>query len=260
MSTKNRRTTVILRALCCCLALASFACASRPRASPTPARAEGTLAGYHYLTFVTGGARSTDALPLIVGLHYSSATPETIRADFDQIDIPARIVLPRGKYPRRSGYSWFPSSYGELAADKQAKLTFEVKDEVLAFVEAAAHHDPTTGKPVLVGTSYGGDLSYLIAIHHPDRVAAVFPIAARFPAEWLPATSTCRPSCPLVYAMHGEKDAVVPIDGARRAAQQLTELGHRVELHEYAGIAHDFSAQMKSDFTAQLRAVLSAAR
>ena len=221
---------------------------------------EGTLAGHHYLTFVTGGANPADALPLIIGLHYSGATPETILADYDRIDIPARIVLPRGKHSRPTGYSWFPTSYGDLAAAEQTQLTFEVKDEVLAFVEAAAQHYPTTGKPVLTGTSYGGDLSYLIAIHHPERVAAAFPVAARFPAEWLPAASTCGSSCPLVYAMHGDQDAVVPIDGGRRAARQLAALGYRVELHEYAGIPHDFSAQMKSDFTAQVRAVLAASR
>lgn len=254
------RWAKMLRAMCVCLALASFACASGPRPSSSPARTEGTLAGYDYLTFVTGDAKAADALPLIIGLHYSGATPETILADFDQIDIPARIVLPRGKYPRPSGASWFPKGYGELAASEQARLAFEAKDEVLAFIEAVAQHYPTTGRPILTGTSYGGDLSYLIAVHHPERVAAAFPVAARFPAEWLPSASTCGPSCPLIYAMHGDQDAIVPVDGGRRAAQQLAALGYRVELHEYAGIAHDFSAQMKADLTAQVRAVLAAAR
>lgn len=242
------------------LALAGVGCGSKPAppsTPPAPGRAAGTLAGHDYLTFVTAGARETDALPLVIGLHYSGATPEAIAADFDQIDFPVRVVLPRGKHPRPTGASWFPKSYGELAAADQAPMTLEVEREVLAFVDAAARHFPTAGKPVLAGTSYGGDLSYLIAIHHPDRIAAAFPVAARFPVEWNHPAAHCGAHCPLVYAMHGDRDRVVPIEGGRLAAQQLAALGHRVELHEYAGVEHDFAAQMKADFTTQLRALLA---
>jgi predicted esterase len=98
----------------------------------------------------------------------------------------------------------------------------------------------------------------LLAIHHPEQVAAVFPVAARFPVEWMPTACTCKPDCPLVHAMHGARDQVVAIDGGRRAAIRLVELGYHVELHEYAEVAHDFSAQMKADFTANVRRVLSA--
>jgi len=251
-----------LRPSCSLLVLLSFACA--PPASPVDEvgagaqpRQEAPIAGYHYLTFVTGGARPDDELPMIVGLHYSSARPEAIVADFDQIDFPARIILPRGRYPRRQGYSWFPSSYGELGAADQGKLTFQVKDELSVFIDAATKKYPTAGKPVLAGTSYGGDLSYLIAIHHPDQVSAAFPVAARFPTGWMPGTNACRPNCPLVYAMHGDKDETVPIDGGRRAAERLVGMGYRVEFHEYKDVAHDFSTRMKSDFTENVRNVLN---
>ena len=250
-----------LRASCSLLVFLSFACAST--ASPVhevgagaQPRQEASIAGYSYLTFVTGGAKPGDELPMIVGLHYSSARPETIVADFDQIDFPARIILPRGKHPRRQGYSWFPSSYGELSAADQEKVTFQIKDELSAFLGSVTKTYPTTGKPVLAGTSYGGDLSYLIAIHHPDQVSAAFPVAARFPTEWMPETNACAPNCPLVYAMHGDKDETVPIDGGRRAAKRLVGMGYRVEFHEYKDVAHDFSAQMKADFTENVRTVL----
>lgn len=243
------------------LVLLLCACASRPsgeRAAVAAAqpRATAAIAGFEILTFVTGGAKPGDPLPMIIGLHYSSATPETIVADFDQIEVPARIVLPRGRFPRPEGYSWFPSNYGELSIADQAPLAFQAKDQLINLIDAVTKSYPTVGKPALVGTSYGGDLSYLIALHHPDRVVAAFPVAARLPAEWIPATNTCRPTCPLVYAMYGDKDPIVPIDGGRRAAKQLVDMGFRVELHEYAGVGHDFTAQMKADFTANVTAAL----
>ena len=48
--------------------------------------------------------------------------------------------------------------------------------------------------------------------------------------------------------------------GVGRWSVPVAALGYRVELHEYVGITHDFSAQMKSDLTAQVRAVLAAAQ
>ena len=42
----------------------------------------------------------------------------------------------------------------------------------------------------------------------------------------------------------------------RRAAKRLVGMGYRVELHEYEDVAHDFSAQMKADFTENVRTVL----
>jgi dipeptidyl aminopeptidase/acylaminoacyl peptidase len=56
--------------------------------------------------------------------------------------------------------------------------------------------------------------------------------------------------------MHGDKDAIVPIDGGRLAAKQLAELGFPVELHEYKDVPHDFNAEMKADFTRTVRTVL----
>jgi phospholipase/carboxylesterase len=239
------------------LALLACACASSARPADTRgAGASASLAGYEYVTLVTAGAKPEGRLPMIVGLHYSSASPEVIVPFFDQIDFPARVLLPRGKYPRDHGSSWFPSSYGELAPAEQVKLTFQIRDELSAFLDAATQRHPTAGKPAIMGASYGGDLSYLIATHHPSQVSAAFPVAARFPAEWLPATNTCQPSCPPIHAMHGDKDAIVPIDGGRLAAKQLTELGFPVELHEYKDVPHDFTDQMKADFTRAVRAVL----
>ena len=68
-----------------------------PGVGPLHAR-EDSVAGFRYLTFVTGNARPGDRLPLIVGLHHSGASPETILGDFEGIDVPARVILPQGGF------------------------------------------------------------------------------------------------------------------------------------------------------------------
>ena len=218
---------------------------------------EGSIGGYRYLTFVTGKAKPGERLPMIVGLHYSGARPETIVGDFAGIDFPARVILPQGRYPRRADYSWFPSDYREMEAAAQKRMTFDILNEMSAFIDSASKKYPTRGKPVVVGMSYGGDLSFLLAIHHPDHVLAAFPVAARFLPEWMPSDSGCKIDCPLVFVMHGDQDQTVPMEPTHNAAELLAGMGLRVEFHEYPGVGHDFSDRMKLDFAAAARRVLA---
>ncbi|HEX7071993.1 MAG TPA: dienelactone hydrolase family protein [Rhodothermales bacterium] len=230
--------------------------AARPAASQEHPQ-EGSIAGYRYLTFVTGEPEAGERLPMIVGLHYSGARPETIVGDFDGIEFPARIVLPQGRYARRAAYSWFPSDYGALEATAQKRVTFGILDEVSAFIDSVSKQYPTRGKPVIVGTSYGGDLSFLLAIHHPEQVLAAFPVAARFLPAWMPGAVGCEAECPLVFVMHGDEDQTVPLEPTRRAAELLAGMGLRVEFHHYAGIGHDFSDRMKEDFAAAAERIIA---
>ena len=122
------------------LLLPATASAAGPVALPvdaTPLPREASLAGFRYLVFETGKARAGQLLPLIVGLHYSSAKPEAMLAYFDQIEFPARILLPQGAYPRRAGYSWFPTDYAQLPVAEQTAATLRAGASLLAFIDAA---------------------------------------------------------------------------------------------------------------------------
>lgn len=246
------------------LAWPAHAMAAQPAASTGAAaahRQEGSLAQFHYLTFVTGGAKPTDRLPLIVGLPYSGAKLGDMVGYFAGIDFKARVVLPQGRYPRPAdGHSWFPADYATMAPGKREALTFAVVDQVSAFVATATQTFPTRGKPVVVGVSYGADVGFLLALRHPGQLAAAFPVAARFLPAWMPRENTCKPRCPLIYAMHGEQDTTVAMEPTRRAARQLAAMGYRVEFHSYAGVPHDFSAEETRDFAAKARQILAPAR
>jgi phospholipase/carboxylesterase len=231
-----------------------------PRGAMPRHMEEGRAAGYRYVTFVTTGARADDPLPMIVGLHYSGATPETIVRDFDGLDFPARIVLPRGKHPRRGGYSWFPSNYAGLPESAQKDVTFRVLHELSGFLAAVRRIHPTDTNPIVVGTSYGGDLAFLLAVYHPEQVLAAFAVAARFPSTWMPSARRCDAKCPLLSVMHGQLDRTVAIRSTRAAAARLAAAGFRVEFREYPGVGHDFSAGMKADFVGRAKAVLGELR
>lgn len=227
---------------------------SLPAVAAEPREADD--AGFRYLVLETAGAKPGAALPMIVGLHYSSAKPEAMLEYFDQIDFPVRIVLPQGAHPRRDGYSWFPADYARLSAAQQLDATFEAERKIAAFVDSATSKYATRGKPIVMGISYGGDLAFLLATRHPDKLRAAFPIAARFLPAWMPDTNTCEPRCPPIHAMHGEQDTTVPMAPTRQAAERLRKMGFDVEFEPYPGVTHDFDARMEQDFAEKAKTLL----
>lgn len=215
-------------------------------------------AGFDYLVFETAGAKPGQALPTIVGLHYSSARPQAMLEYFDRIDFPARIVLPQAEYPRRDGYSWFPGDYAELSQAEQDRAAFATEKKLAAFIKRIGERYPQRGKPAVMGISYGGDMSFLLAIRHPGLVSGAFPIASRFLPAWMPETNPCKPACPPIRAMHGDADTTVPMGPTREAVVRLETMGFDVTLTPYPGVAHDFDPRMERDFAVQAHEVLAA--
>jgi phospholipase/carboxylesterase len=234
------------------LALSFFAALPAIAASPMMAR-ESYIAGFRYLVFETGGAGQDDALPIVIGLHYSSARPAAMTEYFDQVDFPARVVLPQGPYPRRGGYTWIPDTSDPNA---QSKAIFAVEESLSTFVAAVSSSHPTRGKPIVMGISYGGDLSLLLALRHPAQIRAAFPVAARLLPEWMPRANSCQPACPFIRAMHGDRDQTVPVGPTQRAITRLQRLGFDAEIKVYSGVAHDLDARQEADLVRALRRLL----
>lgn len=223
-------------------------------AFPVCAR-EAHIAGVRYLVIETPGADQDDVLPMIVGLHYSGARPEEMTEYFDQITFPARIVLPQGPYPRRAGYTWFPTD-NTLSTGQQARFATDMAESLSTFISSAVAQHPTLHKPIVMGISYGGDLSLLIALRQPSQVWAAFPVAARFLPEWMP-NHPCGQSCPPIYAVHGAQDTTVPLEPMQAAMANLQRLGWNAQLRIYSGVAHDFDARQEADFVEHVHRLLS---
>lgn len=224
----------------------------------TPAPREEHAGGLRQLVFETGGGGAEQPLPLIVALHYSGAGPEVLVDAFEDLKVPARVVLPEGPYPRPQGHSWFPQGHGQRSTDEQAVVTRDVERRLFDFIQAVESRYPGSGKAIVTGVSYGGDLAFLLALDHPGHFRAAFPVAARLLPDWLPARPACTADCPPLRALHGSDDATVPLGPTRAAVQTLHARGFDATLTPYPGVAHDFSADMQADLRAHIEAMLRA--
>lgn len=248
--------TPLHHALLALALLSSVPSATHGQLAPIPRH--DTILGMPYLVFETAGGRANEALPMIVGLHYSGAEPQAMIEYFDSLNMNARIVLPGGPYARPKGRSWFPTEIDVMGQAAQDAIAFESADKLAKFVTAARNRYPTRGKPIVTGVSYGGDMAMLLALRHPNTVAAAFPVAARLLPAWIPTVNTCKPNCPPIRALHGADDTTVPIGPTREAIARLIRLGYDVSLTPYPGVKHDFDAHMERDFSDQVRKLFAA--
>ncbi len=189
-------------------------------------------------------AARPDAPGLILSLH--GASVEAVNQSGSYAAIPwAHVVAPTNRRP--FGFNW--EDWGRLDA-------LEVLD--LATASLPVSDD----RIYLTGHSMGGHGSWHLSTLYPDRFAAVAPSAgwisfwsyrpgdddgaptpldAMLDRATLP--SRTRQFAPNlrgmgVYILHGDADAVVPVDEARAMAARLDSLGCDLDGHEEPGAGH----------------------
>jgi predicted peptidase len=86
----------------------------------------------------------------------------------------------------------------------------------------------------LTGLSLGGQWTYAWASLRPERFAALAPIAG----NWTPEVA-CRLKQLPVWAFHGARDDVVPLDGDRAMVDAINACGGHAHLSVYADAGHD---------------------
>ncbi|MDH3223008.1 MAG: prolyl oligopeptidase family serine peptidase, partial [Gemmatimonadota bacterium] len=103
----------------------------------------------------------------------------------------------------------------------------------------------------LTGLSLGGNGTWYLAYHHPDRFAALVAVCGfvdfspRLP-HFLPE-STPNPYVGLaerikhipIWIVHGDADSVVPVEESRRMAEALQAAGAEVHYEELVGVNHN---------------------
>jgi len=105
---------------------------------------------------------------------------------------------------------------------------------VLALVDAIVRRYPVDrSRLYLFGQSLGGFGAWDVLSLAPNRFAAAVIIAAGGDAA-----KARRFSKTPVWFFHGERDAVIPVDSARRMADALRRAGGTVRLTEYPGEGH----------------------
>lgn len=102
---------------------------------------------------------------------------------------------------------------------------------VLGLVEAAKAQWPIDRDcVVMMGYSNGGIGTWFFARMHPEHFSAAIPMASN--------ETIIGPTTLSVYAIHGERDEVFPIDGVRRKISRLQTGGFPVKLSVLAGCEH----------------------
>ncbi len=235
------------------------------RAPPPPAAEQarttaGEIAGVRYLEQMTGGARPDERVPMIVALHPMGGDPVDFLPTLRRYRRRARLILPYG-HPSGGMYLWYDS----VREDVDAAVVAREADRIAAALAALVAARPTAGKPLVTGFSQGGIMTFALAVTHPEALAAAFPVGGLLPTTLYPSAavrSVQRPAkLPPVAAFHGASDLAVPTRGARASIAELQRAGYTAELREYAGLAHDISAEEEADLLERIgRAADSLAR
>jgi phospholipase/carboxylesterase len=207
---------------------ASAATAVAPEVSTPP---HATLT---HATLTLGGS-DDEPLPWVVALHGLGDTPHDFVQLLSPSGVRAHVYAPRALFPYGDGFDWFQVRVGgdpeRLAAALRRAMT-----ELVRFVDERAKEPHNVGKPVLVGFSQGGMLSFALGAHHPELFRLVVPVAGLLPESLWPEQ---KPSVDVpIVALHGSADPVVPIGPARALTARLEQLGYQATLLEFEGVTH----------------------
>lgn len=204
--------------------------------------------GLTYVEMVTGDSEAQGPLPLVIAVHGLGDRPDRFRKLFTRLPFEARVIVPQGPDRYYGGYSWFPT---EIEDGKVTRLDHDAmrkSAQRLAWLaEALEVRWPGSGKPVITGFSQGGILSFAVAAAHPEAVVAAVPMSGLWPQPLrptgpLPAAATR----PVVVALHGQDDKLVPLAGARESVAALEALGMEASLETFPAVAHRISAEMRA--------------
>lgn len=215
-----------------------------------------TVQPLEWVEIRTGGASETDTLPLIVAMHGRGDRAEGFARTFEGFEVPARIALLRAPIREGDGDAWFTfrrvDTWRHVAEDLDA-----VSDRVARTIDAITASRPTRGLPVAVGFSQGGNLAYTLALRHPRRFMAIFPVSSGFIDEALTTQRFDVEHTPPIIALHGRQDEVIPVHVDRETVTELRGLGLSIELREHDA-PHWINEAMRSDLQGEIARVLTA--
>jgi phospholipase/carboxylesterase len=206
---------------------------------------------------MTGGAKTSDNVPLVVAIHGLGDRPESFGEIFAGMSSRARLILPYGLSAYGDGFSWFPIS--RLEPKALAEGTTLAADELSGLIASIEQTRPIRGKTIVTGFSQGGMLSFTLAVLHPDQIGEALPISGLLAPPLFPHSWPIGKVTPRVHAFHGDADDRVPVGGARDSIGALSSVGFSATLSEYPNVRHSISADMRRDWMAALEAAVNSA-
>jgi phospholipase/carboxylesterase len=233
--------TVLLAACICFISCSS----NRPSSAPKDETASTSKASpLTYEELVTGGASTAQTLPMIIAVHGMGDRPENFKELFSDFPKAARVILPQAPKSYFSGYSWFDIRFPISRSAEELSPGIRAAAKLVSTLLLKLSKElPTEGKPAITGFSQGGAISYAAAAMYPSFIAFAVPLSGAIPPSLYPPKSDVPP--PPICAAHGDKDELIPIEGARQSVRAFNAAGGRASLTEIAGLRHTVDSSMR---------------
>lgn len=148
------------------------------------------------------------------------------------------------------GFAWyaitFDANMNKFSDDDQAIAS---RDLLVTFMNDMVDKYPVDETNInLVGFSQGAILSYAVALTYPEKVNKIVALSGYFNPDIMEPKQDFKAYEALkIFASHGTVDQVIPVEWARRTAQELQKYQISFEYKEYP-VGHGVAPQNFYDF------------
>ena len=136
-----------------------------------------------------------------------------------------------------------PPDIGAILSSRKKPQTF--------LDECIARYPIDAKKPVVLGFSQGGVMSYSLALSQPVRFAALAVLSSWFPKELIPEVSSGNEAIQSLPTLvqHGSQSPLIGLQTARDSVEQLRALRLPLTYHEY-DMGHEITPRSLSELSA----------
>ncbi len=168
------------------------------------------------------------------------------------------VICPQGPVqtpigPGMVGYGWYPIVPGSgQPPDMQAiQAARQQLQDFLQAAEARYHID--RNKLLVLGFSQGGVMAYNLALHAPERYAALVALSTWLPPEvWDRVGDRAVLQQLPTFIQHGSRDERVPPERARKSVEMLRAERLPLTYREYE-MGHEINSQSLTDLVQWLQ-------
>lgn len=216
----------------------------------------GMVAGVPYLERMRGGAEPHEPVPMVILFHSRGGNPRGYARGMQGIG-KARLILPEGAYHGKGNARLWWELGVKASVDNMAGAVQEWEHaaaRAAEFVRQIVQCRPTVGKPVLTGSSQGGEMTLLMASLYPELMASGVAVSSYLLRPFW--TDDMAP----VRMIHGTGDRTVPYDWAKEYYEAMRNEGAPLSFESYPSSGHSVTKAMSADWITSVKGQLAAQR